>query len=164
MPVRDDAALLRALSEHDVPHVVIGGWAVITHGYVRFTRDVDVLVPDRSEVHGRVAAAMSSVGARRLSGEEITPESRMPEQGWQLDTDHGRIDVLLEGEPPLDFASVDGGGLDTEMDGVPIRVAGLAHLAALKRLANRPHDRVDLAELEALLGPLPDLPEPRARG
>lgn len=46
MSERDDAALLRVLAEHDVPYVVIGGWAVITHGYVRYTRDIDVLIPD----------------------------------------------------------------------------------------------------------------------
>jgi hypothetical protein len=157
---RDDGALLRALAEHDVPNVVIGGWAVITHGYVRFTRDVDVLIPDRPDVHERAAAAMAAIGARRLSGEEITTASRIPEQGWQLDSEHGRIDILLEGEPPLDFASVHAGGLDTEIDGVPIRVAGLAHLSAFKRLSDRPHDRVDLAELEAIVGTLPHLPMP----
>jgi hypothetical protein len=100
---RDDAALLRVLQDHQVPHVVIGGWAVITHGYVRYTKDVDVLIPDTPEARGATARAMSSVHAHRLDGQPIAEDSQMPEQGWQLNTDHGRIDLLLEGEPPLDF-------------------------------------------------------------
>jgi hypothetical protein len=46
------------------------------------------------------------------------------------------------------------------MAGVPFRYAGLATLVAFKRLAGRPHDRLDLEELEAMHGPLPILPVP----
>lgn len=155
---RDDAGLLRLLGEHAVEFVVIGGWAVITHGYVRFTKDVDVLVADEPKQRQAVAAAMAAAGGTRLGGEPIERGSSMPEQGWQLETDLGRIDILLEGAPPLDLASVRADAIETEMDGLTIRVAGLAHLAAFKRLANRPQDRADLAELEATLGSLPDLP------
>jgi predicted nucleotidyltransferase len=158
---RDDAALLRVLQDHRVPHVVIGGWAVITHGYVRYTRDVDVLIPDTPAARRDVARALSSVHARRLDGQAIAEDSDMPEQGWQLETDYGRIDVLLEGEPPLDFAGVQSSAIETTMDGVTLRVADLPHLVAFKRLAGRPHDRVDLDELAALNdGALPLLPVP----
>jgi predicted nucleotidyltransferase len=157
---RDDAALLRLLIEHDVPFVVIGGWAVITHGYVRFTKDVDVLIPDAPLVVARVAAALESVHAVRLGGVPVTAQATMPASGWQVDTDLGRLDVLPEGFPPLDFESVHAAGLTTEIDGVPIRVAGLGHLAAFKRMAGRPHDLQDLDELEALHGPLPHVALP----
>lgn len=44
---------------------------------------------------------------------------------------------------------------------LPIDVADLPHLVAFKRLAGRPHDRVDLDELAALNGgELPILPLP----
>lgn len=161
MSDRDDAALIRALQSHEVPHVVIGGWAVITHGYVRYTRDIDVLIPDTPDAHAKAARAMSGVHARRLTGEPIAQDSEIPEQGWQLETDHGRIDLLLEGEPPLDFAGVSAGAIETSMDGVTLRVADLAHLVAFKRLAGRPHDRLDLDELRAISGgELPILPVP----
>jgi hypothetical protein len=158
---RDDAALIRVLFEHKVPYVVIGGWAVITHGFLRYTRDIDVLIPDTANARRRAALAMSEVHARRLSGEEIAAESEIPDQGWQLETDLGRIDLLLEGEPPLDFASVRSSAIQTVMSDLAIDVADLAHLVAFKRLAGRPHDRVDLDELAALNGgELPILPLP----
>lgn len=152
MSGRDDAALLRVLQDHRVPHIVIGGWAVITHGYVRYTKDVDVLIPDTPEARSAAARAMSSVHARRLDGQPIAEDSEMPEQGWQLHTDHGRIDLLLEGEPPLDFAGVQSSAVETTMDDVTLSVADLPHLVAFKRLAGRPHDRLDLDELAALNG------------
>lgn len=96
-----------------------------------------------------------------LNGRRLEAGDAMPDQGWQVDTDLGRIDVLLEGPPPLDFASVHAGAIQTEMDGVPTRVSGLAHLVAFKRLSNRPIDRADLEELERILEkPLPHLPLP----
>lgn len=61
MNVRDDAALIRQLKKHRVPHVVIGGWAVIAHGYVRATRDIDVLVPDTPEVRGNLGIALAEI-------------------------------------------------------------------------------------------------------
>lgn len=152
MSGRDDSALIGVLMAHQVPHVVIGGWAVITHGYVRYTRDIDVLIPDSADARTRAALAMSSIHALRLGGERIQADSEMPAQGWQLETDHGRIDLLLEGEPPLDFASVSSSAIRTQMGELSLQVADLPHLVAFKRLAGRPHDRVDLDELASING------------
>jgi hypothetical protein len=35
--------ILQALRDHHVPFLVIGGHAVVFHGYVRATEDVDIL-------------------------------------------------------------------------------------------------------------------------
>ena len=44
--------------------------------------------------------------------------------------------------------------------GVEFRVAGLSSIVAFKRLAGRPRDRNDLAELEEIHGELPIEPLP----
>lgn len=160
MSVRDEAALIRQLKRHDIPHVVIGGWAVIAHGYIRATRDVDVLVPDTPQVRRAVGVALAEIDARTLSGVALPPTAAVPEQGWQLDTAYGRIDVLLEGVPPLDFESVQATALEADLDGEPVLIADLAHLTGFKRLAGRPQDKADLAELAELHGPLPILSIP----
>lgn len=160
MSERDDALLLRLVRDSQIPHVVIGGWAVISHGYVRLTRDIDLLVPDRPEVHDQAAALMASLHARGPTGVPIEEDDRIPESGWQLQTDHGRIDWLLEGLPPLDFDTVFERSAAAEMDGTPFRYAGLATIVAFKRLAGRPQDLQDLKELEAIHGPLPIEPVP----
>lgn len=160
MRQRDDGALIRHLKRHAVPHVVIGGWAVIAHGYIRATKDIDVLVPDSPEVRGAVGSALREINGRTLNGAALPDGAVMPEQGWQLETDLGRIDVLLEGAPPLDFESVRTTALEAKLDGEPVLIADLAHLTGFKRLAGRPQDRADIAELEELHGPLPRLPIP----
>lgn len=40
------AKATRVLSEHNIPSLVVGGFAVQEHGYARFTADVDLVVPD----------------------------------------------------------------------------------------------------------------------
>ncbi len=41
----DLKSLLRALSEHCVDYLLIGGYALYAHGYHRATTDIDLLVP-----------------------------------------------------------------------------------------------------------------------
>jgi hypothetical protein len=65
--------------------------------------------------------------------------------------------VLLEGVPPLDFESVRDTALEAELAGEQVLIADLAHLTGFKRLAGRPQDKADLAELKQLHGPLPIL-------
>ncbi|MGI8558165.1 MAG: hypothetical protein ACR2ND_07635 [Solirubrobacteraceae bacterium] len=72
----------------------------------------------------------------------------------------GVLDLLREGEPPLDFASVDAGAIKATVEGVPMRFAGLSSIVAFKRLADRPRDRNDLLALEEIHGALPILAIP----
>lgn len=160
MTGRDDAQLLRRVGECGIPHVVIGGWAVISHGYVRLTRDIDLLVPDEPETHASAARLMAELHAVDARGRAIGPDDAIPDTGWQLVTDLGIIDWLLEGAPPLDFVTVFDRSEVATMDGVEFRYAGLASLVAFKRLAGRPQDRRDLEELEIIHGPLPIEPVP----
>src|SRR5687768_6656731 len=37
-------AIVRALNQHQVQYLIVGGLAVVAHGYVRFTADVDLLL------------------------------------------------------------------------------------------------------------------------
>ncbi len=39
-------AAVAALTNHDIPHLIVGGLAVQEHGYPRMTIDVDIVVPD----------------------------------------------------------------------------------------------------------------------
>jgi hypothetical protein len=56
-------------------YVVIGGFSVIYHGYVRATRDSDLLVPDGPEADAAVLRFLQRVDGRRLRDNEIlTPE------------------------------------------------------------------------------------------
>ncbi len=156
--MRDDGAIIGELNRHGVPHVLVGGWAVIAHGYVRATRDIDVLIPDTSEARERTIAALLALDAVTLNGQRVTAESRISEGGIRVRTTHGELDVLLEGDTPLSYAELAASAHTADIGGVEVHVVDLAHLAAMKRLAGRPQDQLDLDALAAIHGPLPEPP------
>jgi hypothetical protein len=152
----DPVRLARALNDAGARYLVIGGFAVIAHQYVRATEDTDLLVPADADNVAPLQSAFTRLQARvRLTRKAPTDAELAGAPHLRLDTAAGTVDLVREGEPPLDFRSGYDGRLDVELDGVEIAVAGLPLLTALKRLADRPQDRVDLEQLERIHGPLP---------
>src|SRR4051812_27534768 len=47
--VESARAAIEVLTDHDIPHLIVGGLAVQEHGYPRMTVDVDIVVPDALE-------------------------------------------------------------------------------------------------------------------
>jgi len=55
-------------------YVVIGGFSVIYHGYVRATKDSDLLVPDGPDADAAVLRFLERVEGRRLyDGKVLAP-------------------------------------------------------------------------------------------
>lgn len=141
--------------------MVIGGFAVIAHDYVRATEDVDLLIPADDANDNRCKTALTAIGAvwadggAALHSRELTgrPHSR-------LLTRRGLVDLVREGPPPLDFATVAAGAERAELGAGEFLIAGLKSLVSFKRLAGRPRDRLDLEELRARHGELPIEPLP----
>jgi hypothetical protein len=157
----DLPGVLSAFERAGARYVVIGGFAVIANEYVRATEDTDLLIPDDSSNHELVVRALDDLGARvTRSGESVDAALIARRSHLRLDSDRGIVDLLKEGEPPLDFATVLAGSLEAEIRGVPTRFAGLASLVAFKRLANRVKDRQDLEALREIHGELPIQPVP----
>lgn len=134
---------------------------MIYHGYVRATKDSDLLVPDGPESDAAILRFLDRVGARRLSdGKVLTLEDVTDAHHLRVSSRHGIIDILRGGTAPLDFATVAQRAEETDWNGHRAHVAALASVVGFKRLANRPVDRLDLAELEAIYGELPIEPIP----
>ena len=58
-PTLDDLLFLcRCLNETGAKYIVIGGWAVIQHGFERTTSDVDLLVDSSPENFQKIQSAM----------------------------------------------------------------------------------------------------------
>jgi hypothetical protein len=142
-------------------HVVIGGFSVIFHGFVRATRDSDLLIPDGEGADEAVLRFFELAEARRLSdGRKPALDDISNAEHLRVDSRRGIVDLLRGGVPPLDFATVSGRAATTEWRGQVVRVAALTSLVGFKRLARRPQDRVDLEELKAIYGELPEEPIP----
>jgi hypothetical protein len=62
VPTVDDLLLLcRLLNDADAQYLVIGGWAIIQHGFGRSTGDIDLLVDSSPENFARIQKAMSAL-------------------------------------------------------------------------------------------------------
>lgn len=152
----DLTAVARAAREAGLPYVVIGGFSVAAHGYVRATKDSDLLIPDGRAADEAAYRFLTGVGATRVrDGQPVELDDIAGREHLRVHSRHGLIDLIRGGLPPLDFETVDRGASDVELFGETVRVAGLESVVGFKRLAGRPHDRGDLRELEAIHGQLP---------
>lgn len=96
----DLAALVAALDQGDVGFVVVGGVAVGAHGYLRATRDLDLVPdPDRGNLR-RLARALGDLGAvlPLADGRKFDVAQDLPRldkrQNMTLDTPLGGLDVI----------------------------------------------------------------------
>ena len=72
----DFSAFLRLLSEHEVRYLLIGGYAVGYHGYVRATADMDVWVSrERVNAERLVAATIMHLPVEEFVGSR-SPDHR----------------------------------------------------------------------------------------
>jgi len=146
--------LLQRLVEAEIRFILVGGLAVNAWGYLRGTRDVDV-VPDPDpenletldsllrELGGRV-----DVGGRLLDSTAISTFLKTGDRTLVL-TDLGQVDVL-QGLPQVPrYEELEKQAQDIDLDGLMVRVCSLEHLLAMKRVSDRPRDKDDLETLEA---------------
>ena len=152
----DLAGVIADANAAGLEHVVIGGFSVIFHGYIRATRDSDLLVPDSEAANKAILRFLELANAHRLSdGKKLTIDDIASAEQLRVNSRRGIIDIIRGGSPPLDFDTVSRRADTTEWEGQKVRVAALPSVVGFKRLARRPQDRVDLEELEAIHGDLP---------
>ena len=148
-------SLLGDLNRAGVRYVVVGGIAVIRHGVVRATKDLDIVVGLDDQTADALASLMTEWGATRPDG---SPEDRqLPAAGWPLHlrTGHGLLDVLAEQQPPLDLNGLLSRADTRRVDGVEAWICSLQDLVVMKRRAGRSSDLEDLRRLETAHGELP---------
>jgi len=155
-PELDIEGILEALVEADIDFLVIGGVAVGFHGYVRATKDVDVVPsPDPANLE-RLAGLLKELdaeieGAEDFAADEL-PNPLEPKAlglggNWVLRTRLGRFDIMQWiGDDAL-WEKLSPGAVDAEVGALKIHVIGYDDLVALKQAAGRPEDLADLRRL-----------------
>lgn len=149
----DFARVLTALTDGDVEFVVVGGIAVVAHGYVRATRDIDAVLEPSPENLERARLVVRALGSTRQNGTSLGDEDLRPGRPWTLRTAHAFLDLLPDRDLP--FGELRAAATERRVDGVPVLVCSLEHLVRLKRTAGRPKDDHDLSVLRETLGELP---------
>ena len=147
--------ILQALVDERVDFILIGGLAAQVHGSPSLTGDVDVCHGLDHENLERLSKALERLAAVRRTmpaGVVSRVDLRALRAGdvFTLTTRFGDLDLLGHPDPSLDYEHLRAGAIAAEILGVPVRVASLDDLMAMKRAAGRPKDRVELEILGAL--------------
>jgi hypothetical protein len=152
--------LLLALTRARVEFVVIGGVAVGVHGFVRATKDLDIVPDPDPENLARLARVLGHIDAQHVGLADFSPEEfpydptdplQLAEgANFRLETSLGPVDVMqwVAGiDADLAYTELTGAAMAVRFRGTQIRVCSLAHLRAMKRAAGRPRDLEDLKGL-----------------
>lgn len=151
--------IFRALNDADVRFVVVGGLAVILHGHLRATRDLDLVIDLEPSNCLRGLDALRGIGLRpRLPvslADFADPAIRrdwhdnrnmLVLQLWDPDNEERAVDLFVR--EPVEFEGLYREAAIKTLQGTSVPVASIRHLIQMKRDAARPRDRDDI---EALL-------------
>jgi Nucleotidyltransferase of unknown function (DUF6036) len=146
-------SLFRELNDRGGRYIVVGGLAVVLHGHLRATGDVDLLVDFEAGQVARTLAALEGAGfipyvpvpasdfadpAKRAAwvrDKGMLVFSLRPTSGVPM------VDLFLE--HPISFDQLWDRSLVVMVRGVPVRIASIDDLITLKRQAGRPEDLTD---------------------
>jgi predicted nucleotidyltransferase len=153
--------VMTALNVHRVRYLLVGGMAVVAHGYGRLTYDIDLVVQLKRDNILRAMTALSELGYRPrvpVTAEQFADQSMrerwIREKGmvvFNLYSDRHRatpIDVFVD--EPFDFDKTYAKAVRSEIDGVGIRYVDLQTLIAMKKAAGRPRDIDDIEKLREI--------------
>lgn len=142
--LEDLLSLCEALNAEGVRYALIGGFAVILHGFVRATKDIDLLVDASPENIQRLKRAMAVLPDNAIS---LIADDEVDRYQVVRIADEIVVD-LLKSACGIDYAQAAAGGLETKLvEGVPIVVARKELLIETKRTV-RPSDATDVAFLQ----------------
>ena len=146
---------LRLLCDAGVEHIVIGGVAAALHGAARTTIDLDVVYRRTDANISRLVAALAPYAPYLRGAPPGLPfmwDTRTVGRGlnFTLTSSVGDIDLLGE-VSGMDYEALLSNSVETDEEGLRIRVVDLPTLIRLKRAAGRPKDHEAIAELEILL-------------
>lgn len=155
-------ALIATLQEADVRFVIAGGLAVNVHGYLRFTKDVDVVLNLDAQNVVRAFEALARIGYRPLvpvSAAQLADAATR--ERWIRDEDmhvlqfwsdtHRETPVDVFVSEPFDFESEYREAVRRPFGAYEVRFVSLATLIRMKELANRPQDGIDVEYLKMRL-------------
>ena len=145
MPIQLDQnfkEFLNLLQQHGAEYLLIGGYAVNFHGYVRYTGDMDIYVSLSAANAIRVAAALNELGFDEVNPEMFTKPSSMIRIG--VAPTKLEVTNFIDG---VTFEDCYANRLRVQIDGVDVNVMSLTDLRRNKRASGRLKDLADLEKL-----------------
>jgi hypothetical protein len=155
-------AIFRALNQAGARYLIVGGVAVVAHGYRRYTHDLDLVFDFSTESLEAGLEALRSLGYRPRIPVDLLDFAR-PElrKQWQEDKGLKVFNVFSDRLPDVTIDLFPVAPFDFEVEyqraawydlvpGLRIPVANIERLIAMKTEANRPLDHVDIDKLRKI--------------
>jgi hypothetical protein len=152
--------VFEALNAANVRYLVVGGLAVVAHGFLRATMDVDIVVQLEPANLQRALAVLDELRYRPRAPVPILDFADPAKRQMWIDeknmtvfslrsVDHPLTEIDLFVREPFDFDAAFSHRLTMDVvPGVPAFIVPLRELVQLKRAAARPKDLEDLRRLE----------------
>ena len=159
--IGDVERVLAALNRENVRYLVAGGVAVVLHGYLRTTADLDLIIELETENVRRALGALGSLGYRPrapVSADDFADrsirESWIRENNLQVFSMWSErapaLEVDLFVREPFDFDAAYSSTEELRLGTTSVRVVPRQLLIDMKRKAGRPRDLEDAEALKAL--------------
>jgi Nucleotidyl transferase AbiEii toxin, Type IV TA system len=142
-------------------YLVVGGVAVVLHGFPRFTADLDLVVSldpanlnkaldalASLEFRPRAPVALRDFGDPSIRRDWIETKGLTVFSLWSPRFPATEVDIFVE--EPFDFEDAFGRRVEAQLGFGTVSVASIHDLIALKRKAGRPKDLLDISELEKI--------------
>ncbi len=144
--LKDLLAICRALNEAGARYVIVGGFAVILHGYARGTMDLDLLIDPSPENVRKVKAALAYLpdnAAAEVKDDDVERYTVV------RIADEVVIDLMAQAGG-VTFEEVSRSALTREIEGVAVPFASVRELIRTKDTV-RPKDHNDVLFLRRKL-------------
>ena len=135
---------LRLLNDHEVEYLLVGGYAVALHGYVRYTADMDIWVMTSPENAAKVVQVLQDFGIPKA--DELQPIFLLEKRVLGMGMPPYKIEVVttIDG---VSFEECYANRVSVEIEGVNIPYLSLSDLRKNKKASGRYKDLNDLQHL-----------------
>lgn len=131
------------LNKNDVKYLLVGGYAVILHGYIRSTADMDIWV-DKSQInYQKLIKALVDFGAPAIPKEEFFGNEF---DVWGLGREPNRIEIMSEVKG-LKFDFAFDKSKVYQHENINIRIIDFEDLMTAKKASGRFKDKNDIEQL-----------------
>jgi hypothetical protein len=148
----DHEGHLRALAAGGVDFVVIGGIAVMAHGFVRATADTDITANPGMANLERLAAVLRDLeavlpGADPIAGDPSSARALSFGGNPRFETRLGRLHIVQSPAGAPAYDAMMSRAETVKLDDLELRICSYSDLVAMKEATARSQDRLDLAAL-----------------
>jgi len=157
-PVSEDdfISFIELLNENSVDYILVGGQCLLTHGFTRFTEDIDILCKDAGLIGAKrllkVISKVPDSGVSELDDPLILAHDKNEEHDVIRVNAQYTIDIMYSCsgftyEDIIDDIIM----VKNDESGFYVPCAGLSTLREMKRNSSRPKDISDCASIDLFL-------------